>query len=789
MKQFPAHIRIDSVTQNEIIQTVQQHCDACAEFASETLAGIGLGKTAALSGRMHDGKMTQAFGEYLLACAHGRPVRRGSVNHTFAPVRYLLTRYHTTDADGIKALTAELICYAIGAHHGLFDCASDSDENGFDHRLQWEDTLYAEHMENFLQYDMSQDEIDQLFCAAVQEIRKIGEKIPGMASDVERNFAFGALARLLLSAVIEGDRRDTAIFMHGGKPLPEASVDWNACLQTLEKYLNHMKPGPLSEPRRYISEQCRKQGESTGTLFRLNVPTGAGKTLAALRFALTQCAYRGKKRIFFVMPLIAIIDQNVKQIREALGDTVEVLEHHSNVIVPRQGDDELDIRELLCESWRTHIVCTTLVQFLDTLFRGRTTCIRRFQALCESVIILDEVQSVPIRMLSQFNLMINFLTQVCGATVVLCSATQAAEPVVQHPLLPAIEMVPYDAARFSKFRRTEILPPSGNPMTMEEIAAWSYMQLAQVDTLLLICNTRAQAAALFLYLRAAGMPCIHLSGAMCTAHRRKVLARICALRPGEKQICVSTQVMEAGVDASLQREGRFLSGLDNIIQAAGRCNRHGEWQMLGQVQILSLKGERLPPGLQEIANGQTATQILLSRFRDDPAQFDGRLDSNAAIQTYYRLLFSGLKQDSMDYPLPGRKNSTMLDLLSVNTASNEADGTRYYLHQAFKQAGAQFCVFPEESVDLVVPYGEAKELLYKLSTIAPSDSFTALQDLVHRLHPFTVSVYQNELKALRSAGAVDVLWPDTLGILTVREEFYDPMRGLVLSQKQNDKEV
>ncbi len=790
MTAFNAHIRI-SPDGKRICQTVQEHCDACACYAGQALEGVGLKQTAELCGKLHDGKMTRAYQEYLDACAQGLPVRRGSVPHTFAPVRFLLEKYHSGGADGIEALTAEWVAYAIGAHHGLFDCSAEDGTNGFEHRRHSEDGLYREHMQNVFRYYLSETEIDQMFQRAVQEICDVGQRFSdGEAKDEEaereeHDFAYGALARLLLSAVIEGDRRDTALFMSGRAAPAEKAADWDACLQALERHLAEIPPNALSEARRTISEKCFQRGRLPGKRFRLNVPTGAGKTLSALRFALAQCRDQGKKRIFFVMPLLAIIEQNAKAIRTALGSAVEVLEHHSNVVTPASSSEELDEWELMCESWHAPIVCTTLVQFLDTLFSGKTSCIRRFQALCQSVIVIDEVQSVPISMLSPFHLMLNFLTDVCDAVIVLCSATQPTETdpaktALRHPLRPVEEMAVIAPEDAPKFRRTEIFPPPDAPLTMAEAAQLCREQLRQADTLLVGCNTRREAAELFGMLQEMGLPCVHLSAAMCAKHREQVLEQIKALRPGEKIICVSTQVIEYGVDVSFQRVIRFLTGLDEIVQIAGRCNRNSEaGGQLGQVLLVRLRGENLSD-LNEIRQGQNAAAFVLNSFQKDPEKFNGRLDSDAALRKYYRLFWDGLKDDAADSPLDhhGRK---MLDLLATHTHGKEKDGLAYYLHQAFREAGDAFHVFPEGTTELVVPYGEGAELLAQLCELDLTAGALSAENIVRSLRPFTVSVYPHQLESLKKAGALEWLQPGKLDLPAVRPAFYHPEQGLVFS--------
>lgn len=241
--------------------------------------------------------------------------------------------------------------------------------------------------------------------------------------------------------------------------------------------------------------------------------------------------------------------------------------------------ERLDELELLAENWNCPIILTTLVQLLNTLFSGKTTCIRRFQALCGSVIVIDEVQTVPNSLLTLFDLAINFAATVCGATVILCSATQPCLEAAAHPLQNADrQIVPYDAALWSAFRRTQIIDSGSR--RLDEIPEFALRVLEDADSLLIVCNRKDEAERLYRTLRAGPYRCFHLSAAMCIAHRRQTLQMLQnALgaidkqdAPGadhEKVICVSTQVIEAGVDISFARVIRLAAGMDSIVQAAG----------------------------------------------------------------------------------------------------------------------------------------------------------------------------------------------------------------------------
>lgn len=447
-KCFPAHIRHDG--DKHVVQTVQEHCRNTADYASTSLSTVGLYNCAYLAGLLHDmGKFTEEFKHYLeSAVLDSKPSARGSVNHTFAGVRFMLENYHsishTANNGVISDLCAELIAYAVGAHHGLFDCMDEKLRSGFDHRMT-SDIAYDEARENFLALCSDRHELDKLFLNASSELESVILKIDELqdrdSTGAEGWFYFGLLSRLILSSVIEGDRRDTAEFISMRQPLKQKTDEerhkmWAGALEHMEHRLSSFKHDtPIQFSRQRISQICVNFAEKPSGVYQLNVPTGSGKTLSSLRFALAHAARWNKSRIIFTSPLLTILEQNAKVIRSFVGDDRLILEHHSNVICNTDRAEILDQMALLEDSWQSPIIITTLVQLLNTLFSGKTSCIRRFQSLCDSIIIIDEVQTVPSKMLTLFNLAVNFLSDICGATVVLCSATQPCLNAAAHPLI------------------------------------------------------------------------------------------------------------------------------------------------------------------------------------------------------------------------------------------------------------------------------------------------------------------------------------------------------------------
>ena len=460
---YPAHIRETGER-----QTVQEHCRNTAALAAAALRPLGLEKSAYLAGLLHDaGKNKQEYAQYLSEAVSGGNAVRGSVNHTFAGVRLLLDRWHGgCGTFSYSDVTAELLAFAVGSHHGLFDCIDPQQHSGFFHRQTKEGIFYDESRRGFLAQVADEEELERLFHNAVREMAPMLDRLAALSTQADDNeadretaFYIGLLARMLLSAVIEGDRTDTAAFMDGIEPpvFPEDMRPiWTERLAFMEKKLAAFpRKTPIDLARHTISDTCAAGAARPGGVYRLNVPTGGGKTLASLRFALTHAAKWNCSRIIFTAPLLSILDQNAQVIRDYIGDDALILEHHSNLAEPKETPERLQELELLTASWSAPIIITTLVQLLNTCFSGKTSAIRRFHALCGSVIVIDEVQTVPGKMLTLFNLAVNFLSEVCGATIVLCSATQPCLEAADHPLhRQPVDLVPQQKALWDVFKRT-----------------------------------------------------------------------------------------------------------------------------------------------------------------------------------------------------------------------------------------------------------------------------------------------------------------------------------------------
>lgn len=787
---YPAHIKTDS-SGNKIVQTVAEHCKNSAVYALES-AMPALCNTAYLAALLHDmGKFTKEFAQYIEKAANGEPVRRGSVNHTFAGVRFVLERWRAPSSDSYARLTSELLASAIGAHHGLFDCVDENGQSGFTHRLSKEGISYAEAREQFLKNVADGNELDRLFAKAEREIAALTRlSQEGLDTMQEAKFQFAMLARLLTSYVINADRRDTAEFMHEIS-LEENAISperWGELLAGVEMRLDNFKAdSEINRARQKISDTCREAAKNGSGIYRLNTPTGGGKTLSSLRYALASASEHGFRRITFVTPLLTVLEQNAQEIRKYIADDSIILEHHSNIIRENDSMDELNEHELLTDTWDSPVVITTLVQLLNTLFGGKTSSVRRMQSLAHSVIVIDEVQSVPRNMLALFNQAANFVSKLCGAALVLCSATQPALSEINPPIRyhAQADIMPYDAQLWQIFRRTEITPLLREQgYTIEELAEFAISCTESENSTLIICNTKLQANELYNSVKSRSVDAVfHLSTSMCMAHRIKTLDTINRyLEDGRKIICVSTQLVEAGVDFSFGCVIRQLAGMDNIVQAAGRCNRHGECGGISKVYIVNLKGESLR-FLREIADAQSAARNVLADFERSAEKYENDLTSDAAIEAYYTKLYTEMPQGAHGLYLPKRETS-MNDLLTDNKKFKRGRESGYILEQAFKTAGEEFKVFDENTTDVLVPYGEGERLIADLISAETQYDFGYKKKLLDKAKKYTVSLYDYELQALAESGGVYKIMDDSAMVL--QPAFYSKETGFTKDGGMNE---
>lgn len=784
-----AHINPETLEE----QSVREHLFNVSTLSKEYGSKISLGATGELIGILHDiGKGTKKFDSYIRYSSKHPDDKslKGTINHSTAGAKFIYDVFYNT-ADQYQRFTAQIISLAICSHHGgLIDCLDLKGIDKFSDRMNPDkDIFYDEALNYFKGECLEIERIKELFNKATEEIKAVFVKINKIDSSAKfGRFAAGMLEKYLFSCVIDADRYDTYTFMEGKEQ--NLNIDrlvlWNELSDLLEtKLKSYPKETKIDLLRKEVSLSCKNFAVNKPGIYQLSVPTGGGKTLSSLRYALAHAKEFKKDRIFYIIPFTTIIDQNAKEIKDILGHEDMILEHHSNLVIDysKDNDEELEEYKLLTERWDSPIILTTMVQFLDTLFSGGTQCGRRIHNLANSVIIFDEIQAIPIKCINMFNSAMNFLSSICNTTVILCTATQPLLEETEMPIkLSENPNIISDVnEKFQQFKRVNLVDKMVvGGYNANSLKNFILEKMDQVESLLVILNTKNSAKEVFKELLAANKELpkekqyiiFHLSTNMCPSHRVKILKAMREKLRHEQVICISTQLIEAGVNISFGCVLRSLAGLDNIAQAAGRCNRHGEREDCSEVYIVNIEGENVSK-LVDIKAGQQCTERVLRDFEENPDMFDKDLLSQKAMERYYKYYFYE-RRNQMNYTL-SKENSdkSMYDILSGNNAAdneyNSRNGckSKLMLKQAFKTAGNEFQVIDQNTTGIIVPYGEGEEII----TLINGDcSLSQLKQYLKRAQQFSVNLFEQDRRKLEEKGALIGLKNNA--VIALRKEFY-----------------
>jgi CRISPR-associated endonuclease/helicase Cas3 len=784
----------------DIIQTVQEHLEGTAHLAMQMGSPLGMRYLSYLTALFHDlGKWRLKFEQYIKkSVLSGSKKNRGSVNHSSAGAIYIYRRFYKGNDQ--QKLTAQLICEAILSHHGLNDCMSPQGEDCFRKRVEDLEGLdYEEVIKNLEESTLLLKGTDEIFEKAIDEVMLLQQGVSEYK--LSKYFTNGLIERMLLSVLIDADRLDTAIFC-GDRKAEDLKykdiVKWDMLENKLQNKMKQFQTPPgidkISVLRQKISEECAEFASKPPGIYRLAVPTGGGKTLSSMRYAISHAKKYKKKRIYYISPYLSILEQNSQVFRESLGADNLILEHHSNIILEAEDiqDQEKQNRyRHLTENWEVPIVITTFVQFLNTIFGGKTSSVRRFHNLADSVILIDEIQSLPITMISIFNMAMNYLNHICNTTIVLCSATQPILDKVTHPIhmsVPA-DMISDTDELYRSLKRVHVEEIKGQFKTNELCGFLEKISIEQ-KSILIILNTKKAVRTLYQELvkrmeyREGGITILQLSTNMCPEHRLKCINRMKEEVKRNPIICISTSLIEAGVDVSFSCVVRSYAGLDSVTQAAGRCNRNGEHKE-GKVYLIHYEEERLGR-LKQVQIGAGCTEAVVELYQKDKERFDSDLLSRSALDAFYqRYYFDREQKEEMLYPIT-KLSTSIVDLLRENMVgkkmlyqkTRQQEKPDLALFQAFKTAGEEFSVISQDTVGILVPYEEGQEIINKLN----GELFG--KDIVNWLRKgqrFTVNLYKEQLKELNNAGAVVTLKNGQ--VLALKSGFYDEGLGIVAEGK------
>lgn len=607
-------------------QRLRDHLTGVAELSGGFAAAFGEEAAGRALGMYHDiGKYSRAFQDYLRADEVEKKKRRGRIDHSTAGAQEFWKLRsgagETRPMRQLRQTMALMMASCVAGHHGgIPNMGTNVDGDG-------EGTLAARLKKSELpDYSTYQGEVPAPVLPMSDLARQVGASpLPSMV-----------YTRMLFSCLVDADFLDTERFMAGGDVGREGFPSMGTLLERLTKSLQAKFAAPKTQEARQKLDTPinRKRGEllresiaagkaAAGNLYRMTVPTGGGKTISSLAFALHYAVHAKKtrRRIIYVIPYTSIIEQNAAVFRELLGAD-SVVEHHQNVAYDDTADSDMNRRRLATENWDAPLIVTTSVQFFESLFSNRPSKCRKLHNLAESIVIFDEAQMLPLNYLRPSMAAIEELVRRYDCTAVLCTATQPPLEQFFSADMRPIEICPAVMENAALFRRTHI-ELCGEPMTEEAIAR----ELASYEQVLCIVNVKKTAQRLF-DLLAEEDGVYHLSTNLYPVHREKVLEEIRKrLREGKTCRVISTSLVEAGVDLDFPAVYREIHGLDSIVQAAGRCNREGLIKTGGTVKVFSL--EKITSSAQRPAG---LTKIVARKYGAD-------LTSPVAITRYFRELY------------------------------------------------------------------------------------------------------------------------------------------------------
>ncbi|MRX83593.1 CRISPR-associated helicase Cas3' [Eggerthella guodeyinii] len=707
---------VSHVSEDGRIEEVADHLREVAEMAEEFARPFGAGSWAYLAGMAHDiGKYSTEFQNRILHDGH-------KVDHSTAGAYELYVQA------GLP-----LLSFCVAGHHGgLPDSGTLAELEG--------PTLLGR-----LRKAKDGELPDyRTYAGEIALPEAVSLSFDNMTNFDPFSLAF--LTRMVFSCLVDADFLCTERFMAGSSREQLDTDSLEMLSERLEDKIRSFYPpqGDLNETRCAILDSCAEAASDAPGVFSLTVPTGGGKTYASLRFALRHALAdgHGMRRVVYAIPYTSIIEQNAAVFREVVGAS-NVLEHHGNFDFDNAGEDGGLLR-LATENWDAPVVVTTNVQLFESLFANKTSRCRKLHNVANSVIVLDEAQMLPTKQLLPCVRALAELVHRYGCTVVLCTATQPSlgEMFASYGC-PVREIAPEPQALYERLRRTEYR--FLGRIEDEELAD----RLASHEQVLCVVNSRKQARVLYDSVREATDDedgTFHLSTLMHSVHREKILAKI-RLRLDEGRTCrlISTSLIEAGVDVDFPVVYRALAGMDSMVQCAGRCNREGKRSACESAVYLFVPGTSY--GVPNDTNQKRAiarsVMLGMGLAMEEGGSADGGvacdIGSLEAIASYFDQLHE-LRRERLD------AENVLEDLTEFGQAAL-LEGRSIPLIP-FKDAADRFHMIEDGSRSVIVPDPAIEQELHDLRAGFGS------RGSMRRMARYSVGLYDNDIKALQSAGAV-----------------------------------
>lgn len=733
MGDFIAHVRKDERGEWQL-HFLEEHLREVAKLSEQFSSKFGAGSFGYLIGLWHDlGKYKAEFQERIgiksgydeEAHLEGKTAR--SVKHAVSGAIYSLGKFRKSDIIK-KYISLPILCH----HSGLKNFGVDVDTQ------------------------IDDEKEVKLFLNAKPNIPK--EILEGIKpQQMTKSFSDATvLIRMLFSALIDSDRLDTEKFMSPEKFKERYSekIDIGNLNDKLDKHLldkqNNSEPTKVNLLRKRILKEVESKADLKAGFYTLTVPTGGGKTLTSLSFALKHCLANTMERVIYAVPYLSIIEQTANIFKDILGES-PVLEHHSSIDVSKEKENYRN--RLLTENWNHPLIVTTNVQLFESLFSSKTSKIRKLHNLTNSVIILDEAQMIPPDFLQPIVKALKELVKFYNVTIVLCTATQPTLSSINSMNFTfdgidnALELAPNPEELFENLKRVKVHKPEENKLSFDDVAE----KMKNFNQVLSIVNRKDDAIGIFNKLSGNKY---HLTTNLCGEHRRDVLKKVKNhLQNKDSVYLVCTQLIEAGVDIDFPVVFRAMTGLDSIAQAAGRCNREGKLknennqEILGEVFLFHPE-KKSPPG--HLQQTEDAGRACVNDFEE--------LVHPDSFKQYFNELFW----------VKGERGLDKHDIKELKR------------NLYFEEINEKFKLINEDSKPVIVPYNDGKKIISELQRSTGKNESIDYK-MIRNAQRFIVNVRMEKYNKFLSAGIIKEI-QDTIAILEY-EKYYDEFLGLMEDMK------